>query len=90
MELTYDEIVDILDVKYVPASTNGYTLPPAEYENIDIILIIKLLLPNELKVNDTIGDVRIRSNSTTIKRIRFTTKSFFYRISRFTQSYSED
>ena len=28
MELTYDEIVDILEVKYIAGSTVGYTLPP--------------------------------------------------------------
>ena len=28
MELTYDEMFDILDIKYITGSTFGYTLPP--------------------------------------------------------------
>ena len=37
MGLTYDEIVDILNVKYIAGSTIGYTLPPGVYEITDII-----------------------------------------------------
>ena len=36
MELTYNEILDILDVKYIPASTVGYTRPSGLYEISDI------------------------------------------------------
>ena len=32
MEYTYDETVDILDVKYIAGSTNVNTLPPGIYE----------------------------------------------------------
>ena len=28
LHLTYDEIIDILDVKYIAGSTIAYTLPP--------------------------------------------------------------
>ena len=38
-ELTDDEIVYILDAKYIDGSTIGYTLPPAIYEITDIELI---------------------------------------------------
>ena len=31
LHLTYDEIVDILDIKYIPGSTKGYTLVPDVY-----------------------------------------------------------
>ena len=44
MELIFDEIVDILDVKYIAASTIGYTKPPRTYEISDINLMIKSLL----------------------------------------------
>ena len=37
MELSYDEIVDILDVKYIAGSTTGYTLPPSIYKITVII-----------------------------------------------------
>ena len=39
MQLTYDEIVDILDEKCIAGSTNGYTLSPPIYEITDINLL---------------------------------------------------
>ena len=36
LQLTYDEIVDILNVKYIAGSTKGQTIPPGLYENTDI------------------------------------------------------
>ena len=49
-QLTHDEIIDILDLKYIPTTTIGYTLPPVIFEFIDISLMLKSLLPNEVKV----------------------------------------
>ena len=31
-QLTYDELIDILDIKYFARSTKGFTLPPGIYE----------------------------------------------------------
>ena len=31
LQLTYDEIVDILDIKYIAGSNRGFTLPPSIY-----------------------------------------------------------
>ena len=76
LELTYDEIIDILDVKYITGSTFGYTITTGVYEMNDICLIIKILLPNEVKVNNTIDDFRLKSNLTTNETIRFTKRSF--------------
>ena len=39
LQLTYDEIVDILDVKFIAESTIRYTLPPRIYEICDFNLI---------------------------------------------------
>ena len=50
MGLTYDEIVDILDIKYIVGSANRYTLPPGIYEISDLNSMPKSLLPNEVKV----------------------------------------
>ena len=36
LQLTYDEIVDILVVKNIAESTKVYTLPPSIYKSIDI------------------------------------------------------
>ena len=87
-QLTYDEVIDILDLKYIVGSTKRYTLPPGIYEIIDNIFMLQSLLPNDVKVNITIDDVRIKSKLSTNKTIRFTKKSFFYVISGFTQSRS--
>ena len=46
------------------------------------------LLLNKVKVKITTGDIRLWSNLTTKKTIRFTEKSFFYTMLGFTQSHS--
>ena len=76
MQLTYDEIVDILDVKYFAGSTNGYTLSPGIYKSADKKLMLESLLPYKVKLKITIDDNRAKSNLTTIKTIRFTKKIF--------------
>ena len=88
LQLTYDEAVDFSDYKYIPASTKGYTLVPGVYEVTDINFMLKSLLPKEVQVNITIDDVRLKSNLSTNKTIRFTKKSFFYVILGSTQSNS--
>ena len=40
--------------------------------------MLKSLLPDEMIVNITIDDIRLRSNLTTTETIRFTKKSFFF------------
>ena len=88
-QLTYNEKIDILDPKYIPTTTLGYTLLPGMYKIIEINFVLKSLLPKGVKVNITVDDVRLRSNLTTNKTIKFTKKSFFfYIILGFTQSRS--
>ena len=36
MRLSYDEIMDILDLKYVPTKRTGYSLNPGIYQVIDL------------------------------------------------------
>ena len=50
LQLTYHEIVKILDVKYLAGSTKGYTFAPGLYEILGINFMSKSLLPKELKV----------------------------------------
>ena len=71
-ELIYDEIVDVLDLKYIAGSTIGYTLQPGIFEYSDSILIVKSLLPIEVRVKIKIRDIRLRSNLTTKRTINFT------------------
>ena len=41
MQLTYDEIIDILDLKYIPTKRTCYSLNPGIYEVIDLKNILK-------------------------------------------------
>ena len=86
--MTYDEIVDILDVKYIAGSTNGFTLLPGVNEGTDSNWMLKSLLPEEVKVNITIDDVRLKLNLTTNITIKFFKKSIFYTTLGFCQSHS--
>ena len=56
-QLTYDENIDILDLKKFPTLTIGYIVPPGLYETSDIVLMLKSLLPKEVKVDITIDDI---------------------------------
>ena len=88
LQVTNDEIVHILDVKYIAGSIRGYTLPPGIYEISGINLTLVSLLPKDVKVIIMVDDIGLMSNLTTNKTIRFTEKSFFYVILGFIQSHS--
>ena len=87
MELTHYETIDKLDKIYLGQKTDGCTSPPGIYESVDINSMLEFLFPNEVKVNITIDDIRLKSNLTTNKTIRFTKKSFFKTKIRFNQSH---
>ena len=59
MELTYDEIMNVLDLIDTSATSIGCNLPPRFYEISDLISMINYLLPDEVKVNITIDDIRL-------------------------------
>ena len=88
MEILYSEVEKILDVKYFGASTIEYTLPIGIHKIGDNKSMLDNLLPNEVKVNITIDDIRLKSNLTTNRTITITKRSFFYIILGFTQSHS--
>ena len=88
MQLTYIEIIDILDLKYIPTKRTGYSLNPSIYEVIDLNNTLKYFLPDNVKVSVTIDDIRLKSNLKTNQTLIFTEKSFFYTILGFTQSRS--
>ena len=88
MRLYYDENIVILDLKYIPTKRTGYSLRPGIYEVVDINNTLKHILPDNVKVNVTIDDVRIKSNLKTNQTLIFTEKSFFYTILGFTRSRS--
>ena len=88
MQLTYDEIIDVLDLKYIPTKKTGYSLNPGIYEIVDLNNTLKHILPDNVKVNITIDDIRLKSNLKINQTLIFTEKSFFYTILGFTQSRS--
>ena len=56
MQLTYDEIMDILNLKYIPTKRIGYSLKPNIYQMIDINETLKNILPNNVKISVTIDE----------------------------------
>ena len=87
-QLTYDEIIDILDLKYIPTKRTGYSLNPGIYEVVDLNTTLKYILPDNVKVSITIDDIRLKSNLKINQTLIFTEKSFFYTILGFTRSHS--
>ena len=75
-QLTYDQIVDVLVVKYIAGSTKGYTIPPSICNIKEINLIFKSLFPKEVKLNFTFDDIRLKSNLTTKKQSGLLKKFF--------------
>ena len=88
MQLTYDEIIDILDLKNISTKRTGYSLNPGIYEVFDLNNFLKHILPDNVKVNVTIDDVRLKSNLKINQTLIFTERSFFYKILGFTRSHS--
>ena len=77
MRLSYDEIMDTLDLKNIPTRRTGYSLNPGIYEVIDLNNTLKYILTNTVKVNIRIDDIRLKSNLKTNQTLIFTEKSFF-------------
>ena len=88
MRLSYDEIMDILDLKYIPRKRTGYSLNPGFFEVIDLNNTLKYILPDNVKLNVTIDDIKLKSNLKTNQTSIFTEKSFFYTFLGFTRSRS--
>ena len=88
MRLSCNEIMNILDFKYIPTKKIGYSLNPGIYEVIDLNNTLKHILPNNVKVNITIDDIRLKSNLKINQTLIFTQRSFIYTILGFTQSRS--
>ena len=88
MQLTYDEYMDILDIKYILSERTGYTLPPGINEISDINKTLEYLSPEVVEDRYTIDDIRLKPNLKNNQTLSFTKKSFFYTKLGFTQSYS--
>ena len=80
MRLSYDEIMDKLDLKYIPTKRTGYSLKPVIYKVVDLNNTLKHILPDNVKVSVSIDDVRLKSNLSTNQTFIFTETTFFYTI----------
>ena len=88
MRRSYDEIMDILDLKNIPTKRTGYSLNPGISEVVDLNNTLKHILPHNVKVNVTIDDIRLKAILKTNQTLIFTEKSFFYTSLGFTRSRS--
>ena len=77
MQLTYNEIIDILDLEYIPTKRMGYSLNPGIFEVVDLNNTLKYILPHNVKVTIIFDDIRLKSNLKIIQTLIFTEKSFF-------------
>ena len=87
-KLTYDEIMDILDLKYIPTKRTGYSIEPNIYNVVDLNKTLKNILPNNVKIDITIDERKYKTDLKINQTLIFTNKSFFYTILGFTQSHS--
>ena len=78
-QLTCDESIDILDLKYIPKKEIGSSLNPGIYEVIDLNNTLKFVLTDNVEVGVTIDDVRLKSNLKYNQVLIFTEKSFFFK-----------
>ena len=86
--LTYDEIMDILDLKYIPTKRMGYSIEPNIYNVVDLNKTLKNILPDNVKIDITIDERKYKTDLKINQTLIFTNKSFFYTILGFTQSHS--
>ena len=87
VKLTQIEIIDISDFKNIPTKRRGYSLNPGIYEIVDLNDTLKYILPDNVKVDVSSDDFRLKSNLKINQTLIFTNKSFFYTILGFTQSH---
>ena len=86
-KLTYDEIMDILDLKYIPTKRTGYSIEPNIYNVVDLNKTLKNILPNNIKIDITIDERKYKTDLRINQTLIFTNKSFFYTKLGFTQSH---
>ena len=87
-QLTYDEVTDILDLKYILTKRIGYSLKPNKYQVSDINETLKYISPDNVKKSVTIDDNKLKSNLKINQTLIFTKRSFLSTIIGITQSYS--
>ena len=87
MRLSYDEIMDILDLKYIPTEKTGYSIEPNIYNVVDINKTLKNILPTNVKIDISIDERKYKTDLKINQTLIFKNKSFFYSILGYTQSH---
>ena len=59
MQLTYDEFIDNLDLKFFPTKRTGYSLNPGIYEVTDLNKTVKYILTKNVKKSSSFDDIRL-------------------------------
>ena len=88
MRLSYDEIMDILDLKNISTKRMGFSKEPNIYNVVDLNKTLKNILPNNIKIDISIDERKYKTDLKINQTLIFTNKSFFYTILGFTQSHS--
>ena len=88
MKLTYDEIINILDLKNFSTKRMGYSIEPNIYNIVDLNKTLKHILPNNIKINVSINERKYKTDLKINQTLIFINKSFFYTILGFIQSHS--
>ena len=60
-KLTYNETIDLLNLKDLPTKRTSYSLNPEIYEVLELNNTLKYILPDNVKVSVTTDDIRIKS-----------------------------
>ena len=83
MQLTYNEIINILDLKYLSTKRTGYSIEPNIYDIVDLNKTLKNILPNNIKINVSIDERKYKTDLKINQTLIFTNKSFFLYYIRF-------
>ena len=77
MQLTNDEVLEILDLKNIPSQRLDYSSKPGVCEVSNICKTLEHNLPDNAEVSITIDDIRLKSNSSNTQTLIFAKKVFF-------------
>ena len=76
MESTVSDIENMFGKKYIETSNKGHTPEPGIHEISNNKYMLKSLLPENIKVNVTLDDIRLKSNLFTNKTDKITKNCF--------------
>ena len=88
MQLTYDENIDISDLKDIPTKRIGYSLKPNIYQISDTNKTLNYISPDNVKIKFTTDEKIFKTNLKINQTLIFTDKRFLYTILGFTKSHS--